>query len=825
MVAILGSRVATAQQKSAEELALPPLLELSQLAELLEAHAPVPPEKWLDVERAHAEYAAKHAAVFEKDPAIARMSNWRAEEPRADMYGTWVTARETLVRRLLAMEAALFDAVRPLVAEEHQSGMERVRRRRASSWYQGGMRGSGVATGCSADITAVVYAVDATIPYREALAPTLEGYESARARDLDGLFREVMRVAGDMVRAYQVLEQRMRDTAQEKRRQEEQGQVQGEGEGEMDMWMELQVEMKRLSKPLGSMIQSVLARQRRTLSAVEAQIPLEARRPFVDRFITEAYPDVGDSEGLEVPAAIRRALRLRSLTPEEREAVKRIDQSWWAADRAICNDWMDRTDQESERFVGGDGESWAAYSSDLDVLRDRRWDRAHQAQAELAALLGDERNGRMSGPEDAEHFVPDVAAGPGSTTPSALWMTDPEEVDALSAHASAPDALRAFLARRVANDPVGSAVLDVLWGDLVDAWQREVKASLEEGQSLQEKVTVVSDDDVVRFDLAVWQRVQELNQRAIERERELVATLVSELQATATSLDDMSARAAMAWMDIELARTVIQAHLSESRDSGPNAIRVADAVIRSIPPQELSVKIMDRLSTLPAAVATAKELAAEARRHGLAFAQLRAEDPESWWESERYTEIGTMQANHDGEVRELARTVRALMDDALLSLMGGLPEEERAQLANAARRDADGAMLKRLPSLVALIQAVMDALPEDDARRATLEAFLKEAGTEEATLLDAFVAARADAVRFIDARDRAENLEEYQAQWDQYQRSHEAIEVVITKLRQHAQRVLLRLESIVGVESVRAMPMHARCRAVYVEGDLSWAAW
>ncbi len=816
-IACASARTQAQVPAQAGELGLPQLLELSQLADLLEAHAPVTPGKWEIVEQAHAEYAERYEQVFRRELESAGLLS-DAWDPSS--AGRWTGLHEGVVRKLLGLESTLFDTIRPAVDETRFGGLERARRRRACSWQQGSFRSLGVDSAYLYDLSTAVYALDACRAHRTALMPTLESYESARARELTGFLAAILKASGDFSKAYESL------------RGDLQGDEDLSPERRSEAWEQLQQQMARIAASVRPSFHALSTRQHRTLESLESQLPLDVRRLLVDRFLSEAY-SIGDQESQGVPALVRRALRLRSLTDLERNEVERIDVSWWSADRATCEELMALEDERSSHWMYFDDEVWNEIARRQNDVQERRTKRTEQAKAELASLLGDERAGLLTGAEDPALFVEGPVAG-GAASGAAIADANPADGVFSAWNMTSKDAvvppsveLKSFLARRVASDPSGAVVLDVLWGDLLAAWESEVGTPWKEALDLAETGVLWGPEGPVVTQSAPEAAGARI-ESAAQRERELLAAFIEELRATVPTLSEDAAVLAMAWVDLEQARaTTAMIPRGEMTPSTINAVRIAESASAWLAPAAVDGVLRPGCVGVVDSAETVRRRAQEHWRLGRRVeVESTLASQAGVWGSPEISALHEQHARTALVLVEAVATLATRSKEALAAVRVQLDAAGQAALDRASLRDADATAVRSMPSAVAIIESALEAMAPEDQNRATLEAAVTEFQPEHERLMDAVLDARA---RFPHARwDLATEFtnEDMVTLQRQSERRRTELAQATDALRRHSQRVMWRLESILGQDAARKLPGYARMKRVYVDdGGLGWVAW
>ncbi len=815
---VFGSARAAAQTPAqAGELGLPQLLELSQLADLLEAHAPAAPGNWAIVEQAHAEYATRYEQVFRRELEAA---NVRPDAWDPSSMGRWTSSHDAISRKLLGLESALLDAIRPAVDETKLGGLERVRRRRACSWQQGSFRSLGVDAVYTYDISTAIHALEACQSHRQSLTPTLESYESARARDLGEFFAAIMKASAKFSAAYESMQGEF---------QEDAGLT---PEQRAAAYEQLQRGMNQIAESVKPSFRELSARQHRALESIESQLPLDVRRLVVDRFVSEAY-SIGEPESQGVPGKVRRALRLRSLTELERDEVRRIDVSWWTADRAACRELMDLEDERTSNWMYFDDEVWNEIAHRQHAVQTRREKRTEQAMAELASLLGDERAQSLTGAEDPAIFseAPLPGGGSGSTV---VDQASPMEQDQSPWNMKAIDAVvppspefRAFLERRMASDPTGAVVVEVLWPDLLEAWAREVGTPWKEAIEEADHDVVWGPEGPV-IDPSVPARASARIDAALQQERTLLAAFVEELRATVPALSADSAALAMAWVDLEQVRVAV----GVLRDlEGPplpvNAVRIAESAAAAVAAAELdgmlrpgSVGIVDSARVAQRHARDLWRLLQQLEVDSALTSQAGVWDsPEIRAQEEKKSQMARI-------LRESCAVLHARTNEALSTVRARLDADGQSALDRAALRDADGWAVGAMPNAVTLIDAALAAMAPDDQRRSALDSAIAEFRSAHEQCADAVIAARARFPRPRWDGLAAQSADDVRATQEQFIRRRAELAQATDAVRHHSQRVLMRLESILGQDATRALPGYKRMKRLYIDdGGLGWVAW
>lgn len=799
---------ATAQTLDAGEFGLPRLLEISELSDLLEAHAPVVAAKWSVVEQAHAEYAERYAQVLTRELApftqagAARDMAWFAESQRR---------RDPTLRKLIALENAMLDAIRPAVDEARVGGLERVRRRRAASWYEGSLRSQGISESCFVDISKLVYSLDETKDHRDALTSTLESYESSRAKDLAAFTTALMETFAKFAALY--LEVRVVGEEEDPQRVEE-------------LWEELQQRSQALALEMAPKFKSILEDQRRIAASIVQKLPAPADRAFADRFLAAAYPGLETGESLGIPAMVRRALRLKSLTAEEREQVQRIEAAWWQSDQSIAAEAMDGEDARSARWFAVDGDDWERFNEESAVIQSRRHKRADQARSEIAALLGDDRAPSLTGAEDPALFQTEQAAAePGTSEQELLRASAEAEEDEMResfSRVSLSRSWRDYVTARAALEPSGDVIFSVLWDDLESRWRERSQALLGEALALQHAVRLPPVEG--KSPSGSYARLAEIPWQAASESRNEQAAFLAEVSEAVPSVDASTVRCASYWIDCD-ALLRMRSHYYLSGEVPINLPRAMEQAIHSLGVRERTHLASEELATAEVRLRDAVA-AIQSEYEGQAAA--RAE----WQRIQAEAEAsGGVDGNAysqwfeeaDRRREACASKVGAAATASLAAaerVAAQLPPEERAELERLVRRERQSMVLERVPSLEEFLAVARQAAGDNAAALAELDAVAKEALPEYERLIDELVTTRVN----IAAPDWSNQLteEEGQSLWEQHERRVAAIREVAAKLKQLAQRTVLRVERLVGEEALKKHRIQRRMKQCYFQEEMWW---
>ncbi|MDA1008488.1 MAG: hypothetical protein O2800_05735, partial [Planctomycetota bacterium] len=509
---------------------LPPAMELAEVDELLAAHAPLLPESTATLARLHSEYLVRFAAFQEKDLGPFRGLYTSRMTGNSDFAGLESLAanRDAIIKHAFSIDASLFDALRPIIQPDRVAGIDRIRRRRELAAFLN-TRSMGIASALVADLTTIVLHIPEAQKFRSKWDSTLESYEIVRVRQMREVVSMFIQYGIQMTRLWN--EQKVKDVNLES--DPEQARIAVEAVRES---------INVAGAPLQEKCAIVLAYQHKTLKTIEETLPRSVADKVFDAFVVAAYGDIVDGEGMGVPSIARRALRLKSLTDAERDAIRLIATEWRAADQKLMKEVMEVSDETSSRMMMTmDHSVWERVSAAKQDLHARRVARSIEASAAIAAFLGDERQGRVDHPSE-DDLLPetggidaiDILVGVEGGVPNF------DTLGPVCRYAVIPripgDQFQSFIVRRAAGS---EDVVAALFMDLSDAWEVSVRPHCD---------AVFAEF----FDVALTREgLARAQARAAEARREgsaLIDSLIAKVQLVSTTFDADSAVAARTWV-------------------------------------------------------------------------------------------------------------------------------------------------------------------------------------------------------------------------------------------------------------------------------------
>lgn len=808
-------RSAIAQtRQTAISIGAPEFLQLANLARMLDEHAAVAPEKWAEVARIHHEYFERYKAVFESDDLCAGLGL----SERTD-FGWWSKRRAQLDRDVAAVETSLFDSLAQLAPPEQRNGIERIRRRWAATRISDSLAISDMDSPILADLTAVVYDSKDATAFLAELTPTLEAYELQRAVLFAALVKAHVEFAAQLGLARAAMASGPAGQG------DSDNVIPGTGLAvatpqTIEAERALQAKIAEFSGAAEAALRAIHAMQIRTLAALATHVPSRIDRLLVDRFIRAAYANLAPPESSNAARRLARAMRLVSLTPQERDAIVQIEALWWQDDRALCIEAMETINTRTSQQNRDDPELFLRGRGDDDKIFKRRRERSEAAQAALSAVIGADRMALLDGPSDAEHFTPTDSKATlvlaGSAVESASGDPSGSQPDSVrpgswrDLQPTPTPQWRAFIERRVAGLPDARVILDRLWIDLEKNWAIEVRAVQAEVDALTSQV---NRSDKLPSDERpkLVKRAGELQLQSIAAARKLVAAAVDQVQAAFPEFTLDSARAALLWYDLDWLRMAnCVATGGRSPAWIPNVVRVADRAIATVPPSELDRQIVASLGSAQTGLAVSRTLFEVLLGNQQAQRECKPKDGGKLWADPTYKALKSAEMVLNDQRRDNMRELTRIGYDALASLGEGATAEQRSELQRLARRDANTMTLRGVPELEPLIAEAIESLSADDPRAQALKSLATEASTEQDRLLDEFLVA---STSYADPGDGPAPNEIAR------QRNGSAAEIK-DDLRQHVQRTVLQLEAIFGREQTRALRDYRKVHAYFfAEGD------
>ncbi len=787
----------------AVEMGAPEFLQIADLARMLDDHAPVPPTRWSEVANAHRDYFERYKSIFE----AADLGKTLGPSQRRDI-AAWAKLRPRVDAEAAAAEAALFESLATIAAPEQRAGIDRIRRRWEATRISDSIALSDMDSPIFGDLTTLIYGIDDATAFRDALTPTLEAYEIQRVAKVAAFLKAAVGLWAEMAQL----------RAEAERAHPPQGEadsvIPGTGlaigtQESLERERALQQAAAEFEKPAEAALLAIHAMQMRTLAALAEQLPSRVQRRLFDRFMDASYRNIALPGFADALVRIRRAQRLLSLTPQERDAIAQIEEAWWRDDRALCVEAMESVNARTSRQGdGGPGQYMEGRSADHKIF-ERRKKRSAAAEAELNALLGADRAALLDGPDSPEFFTP--IASPQSAASCVVEPTGPEQVRPDSwrdLHPAPTAAWRAFIERRLTEVAGAQPILDGLWRDLERNWETQVRTVQIEVDSLWSQ-SVKNDSLTPQERSNCVKRSHELQLQSIAAGRQLVAAFVAQLQSAFPEFNTDSARAALLWYDLDWLRMAYRiAPGPRSPAWIPNVVRVAADAIHGIPPSELDRQIVAALDGSEPLLAEARAQFESLQRNQLAQRECKRKTGKDFWGDPTFKALSsaeiTLNEQRLGNMRALTRKGY----DALALLGDAAAPAQREKLQRLARRDVNAATLRFVPELAPLIEAAIESLPANDPRATVLKSLRTESAAEQERLLDEFLAAS------MVGADAGAGPPAHEISGRRYATASE----VKDDLRQHVQRTVLQLEAILGREETRSLRDY-RAMHAYFFGD------